>query len=254
MTTPTNVPSCPTTTINNIIYHSDFSYPSSLPLFASRDGVHFRFSIDVFAEWSPSFWHLVDTGTLPNSGSDDDPITLDAGCHGLALALATMRDDENPSSPLGVNPFPSALGLRQFVAIMGRLDLKDVGVQLLDTIDKEELQDHPLEWLVIAAASGITDLTAPTRACLPGNLDEKLAKHGWALKCLEKSFPRALAALYKTEAEWERRVFKASNAIGNLLSDVQKAKHKPNKDEPVTVQLNNMELARLLLRRMTLED
>lgn len=213
----------PTTTINGIKYHAKYSYPSNLPLFKSSNDIHFRFSLDALAKWSPWFAEAVEKGTLP-PGTEAHPIMLDkAGAFGLDLtfwAIKILEDSTPGVAPAPISSCPQNIVLIEFLDMLPVYSLQRVGGEIIGMVSNAELQAHKVEWLILAAASGRDDLASPARAFLPGRVDDQIHKPDWAQPYLDL-YPHAMAALYQAESEWELLLNKTTVAVVRLLQKVQ---------------------------------
>ncbi|WOO83109.1 uncharacterized protein LOC62_04G006590 [Vanrija pseudolonga] len=215
--------SCPTTTINGIRYHAEYSCPSSLPLFKSSSDIHFHYSLDALTRWSPWFADAVKNRTLPR-GTADQPIILDkAGHHGLDLifwAISILEDSLPGVPPAPISMCPQGVVLIQFLDMMPVYSLQRLGREIVGMVSKRELQAHKLEWLILAAASNCEELGPPARAFLPARVDDQIHTVAWAQPYFEL-YPHVMASLYQIESEWEHLLNRSTVAVARLLQRVQ---------------------------------
>ncbi|KAL1407237.1 hypothetical protein Q8F55_006654 [Vanrija albida] len=183
------------TLVNGLLFHCDFSSPTTADIFQSEDGVHFFFSLPLLATLSSFFKDLAD---LPQPlGRDGSPTViplLSATEEALALALGLVREALNPrlSSAQELLPSYSRKTLEGLIDIVNAYDLPLVSEKFLERSAMAMMkQPTPLAiWgrVIVAAATGSPKLATVARATIlaPLNMQDE-----WTRSTMRR-YPSAL--------------------------------------------------------------
>ncbi|KAL1409250.1 hypothetical protein Q8F55_006083 [Vanrija albida] len=193
----------PTTTVDGLDFHADFSLPASATLFQSADGVYFRFQLALLAAFSPFFADLATLPTATTGAHEAIPLPS-ATAPALAVALHLIAGQLSPRAKMAVK-WPDEATIEALVDVINAYDLPIVR-ELLVLRCRDATTDNPFEWLVLEACTQSPDTELGMKAAVFCDLNNEKVFTPWAKGMLDRlGNPGWHLELLQVHLDWSHR-------------------------------------------------